>query len=230
MSKLQQITDQASQSQFDKKVLSTVQFLHPYVKHRLYIAIARGILPKNMYSSNGIIDDCIIRLYDEGFDIDADPHLIKLYLFQFIDEHLNALFKKEAFHKNTLSTSALLKKEMESLDESFTVDGDIDYVMNEDLNDISYHQDQNSNAVFVYADKDSVILNAMDVSNQNIKDSKKYIGKFYNWLPLRTANIVDLYIFGHLSYEDIAKIKQIEVSRVEKIMTQVKLKFRTHLE
>lgn len=230
MSKLQEINNQSAQNQFDKKVLSTVPYLHPYVKHRLYIAIARGILPKNMYSSNGIIDDSIIRLYDEGFDIDIEPHLLKLHLFQYIDEHLNALFKKEAFHKNTLSTSTLLKNELEGLDESFTVDGDIDYVMNEDLNDISYHQDHNSNEVFVYADKDSVILNAMDVSNKSTKNSKKYIGKFYNWLPLRTANIVDLYIFGHLSYEDIAKIKKIQVSRVEKIMTQVKLKFRTHLE
>jgi len=41
---------------------------------------------------------------------------------------------------------------------------------------------------------------------------------------------VDLYIFGHLDFDDIAKIKNIETTRVELIFDKVKKSFRRHLE
>ncbi|MBO6881467.1 hypothetical protein [Winogradskyella sp.] len=63
MSSLQELSSKSAKITFDKKVLSAVSYLHPYVKHRIYIAETSGILPKNMYSSNGIIDECIIHLY-----------------------------------------------------------------------------------------------------------------------------------------------------------------------
>ena len=56
MSTFKKLSSKSAQTAFDKKVLSAVPHLHPYVKHRIYIAETTGILPKNMYSSNGIID------------------------------------------------------------------------------------------------------------------------------------------------------------------------------
>ena len=55
MSSLQKINSKETKTAFDKKVLSAIQHLHPYVKHRLYIAESTRILPKNMYFSNGKI-------------------------------------------------------------------------------------------------------------------------------------------------------------------------------
>ena len=60
------------QREFNKKLLSVVPHLHPYVKHRLYIAESVGILPQNMYCSNGIIDDAILKLYSDDLDIYID--------------------------------------------------------------------------------------------------------------------------------------------------------------
>ncbi len=228
MSSLQKIQARETKSEFDKKVLSAIQHLHPYVKHRLYIAESTRILPKNMYFSNGIIDDGIVELYEQGFDIDSSAMEIKLKLFEIIDNNLDDLFTNEAFHKNTVSTSRILEQELEKLKEDYTIDADLDLVLNTELNDISYMQD-NGEHVFVYDDSDSSVLNAFEVDDMASITSKNLIGGLYRWLPIMAADIVDLYAFGKLSFEEIAKVKHLSVEHVEKIFTAVKKSFRNHL-
>ena len=130
MSTFKELSSKSAQSAFDKKVLSAVQHLHPYTKHRIYIAETTGIIPKNMYSSNGIIDECIIELYSSGFNIEAETMAVKLELFKLVDNYMNDLFKKEAYHKNTISTDTILQDELSKLSEDYTVDGDLDFVLN----------------------------------------------------------------------------------------------------
>ncbi|MTE25408.1 hypothetical protein [Winogradskyella ouciana] len=229
MSTLQELSSKSAKITFDKKVLSAVSYLHPYVKHRIYIAETSGILPKNMYSSNGIIDECIIQLYNNGFNIDAERHAVKLELFKLVDDYMNELFKKEVFHKNTISTSEMRKREIAKLGEDYTIDADMDLILNTELNDISYQREKD-NELYLYEDKETSILRAFDVSNLPIKRSPEVFGRFYNWLPINISNIVDLYIFGNLNFEDIAKIKNISNHRVKLIFDRVKNSFRTHIE
>jgi len=229
MSTFKELSSKSAQSAFDKKVLSAVEHLQPYVKHRIYIAETSGILPKNMYSSNGIIDESIIKLYSQGFNIEAEGMAVKLELFKIVDNYMNELFKKESFHKNTISTDTILKDELSRLGEDFTVDGDFDYILNTDLTDISYHQDH-KNHLHLYADKETSILKAFELEDLSETQSPKVFGRFYHWLPINISNIVDLYIFGNLGFDEIAKIKKIETSRVELIFDKVKKSFRRHLE
>lgn len=228
MSKLEKIIAKETKSAFDKKVLSAIQHLHPFVKHRLYIAESTRILPKNMYFSNGIIDDGIVKLYKMGFDIDASEMEIKLKLFEIIDKDLDELFQNESFHKNTVSTSTILEEELDKLKEDYTVDGDLDLILNTELSDISYLQD-NGEHVFVYDDSDSSVLNAFEVEDMSSIKSKNLLGGLYRWLPIMAADIIDLYAFGKLSYEEIARVKHISIENVEKIFTAVKKSFRNNL-
>ena len=229
MSTLQELSSKSAKVTFDKKVLSAVSHLHPYVKHRIYIAETSGILPKNMYSSNGIIDECIIQLYNNGFNIDAERHAVKLELFKLVDNYMNDLFKKEVFHKNTISTSEMRKREIAKLGEDYTIDADMDLILNTELNDISYHREKD-NELYLYEDKETSILRAFDVADLAAKQSPEVFGRFYDWLPINISNIMDLYIFGNLDFEDIAKIKNISNSRVKLIFDRVKKSFRTHIE
>lgn len=151
----QNTNEQASRKDYDNKMLSIIHHLSPYVKQRLYIAENVGILRKNLYASNGIIDDCIIKLYDKGYDCDAEANSIKLKLFETIDNYLEELFVKEAFHKKTISTNTLLKEELYRMEESFTIDADEDYMMLEQLDDISYHQNEDGYEEFVFDDYNS---------------------------------------------------------------------------
>lgn len=229
MSVTEKLTSETTRNAFEKKVLSAIPHLHPYVKHRIYIAETTGILPKNMFSSNGIIDESIILLYDKDFDIDAEPLAVKLELFKIVDNYMNLLFKNEAHHKETISTDALLKKELDKLSEEYTIDGDFDFVLNTELNDISYHQDDNE-TLHLYSDKETSILTAFEVEDLSTKQSSSVFDKLYNWLPFNVSNIMDLYIFGKLDFESIAKIKKIEEKRVVDIFDKVKRTFRRHIE
>ncbi len=228
MSTLQKINSKTTKTEFDKKVLSAIQHLHPYVKHRLYIGESTGILPKNMYTGNGIIDEGIVKIYENGFDIDTDAMEIKLKLFDIVDKFLDELFKKEAFHQKTISTNTILEEEMDRLKEDYTIDADLDLILNTELNDISYKQD-NTEHIFVYDDSYSNVLNAFDIEDPAKLKSKNLLGSLYSWLPIMAADIIDLYSFGKLTFEEIAKVKHIEIENVEKIFDAVKKSFRNHL-
>jgi len=217
-------------TEFEKKVLSAKQHLHSYVKHRLYIGESMGILPKNMYTTNGIIDEGILKFYERGYDQDASTMFIKLELFKIIDNDLDELFKKESFHKNTMSTSTILKEELDNLEESFTVDDDFDYIMLDELNDISYKQDKTHKHVFLYDDNGSDILNAFDVEDISSINRKKKLGNMYSSLSIKVTDIVDLYVFGKLNFEEISKIKQLEINLVEKIFNYVNKHFMKPLD
>jgi hypothetical protein len=228
MSTLQNLVSKSAQTAFDKKVLSAIQHLQAYTKHRLYIAEATGIIPKNMYHSNGVIDDGIIKLYKSSYDVDSEAMAIKLKLFQLIDKDLDTLFEKEAFHKNTISTDTILKVELDRLKEDYTVEGDLDLVLETELNDISYKQEAQE-PMFLYNDNDSNILKSLDIADLSTQKSPRMLGKFYSWLPMNVSKVIDLYVFGNLSFEDIARLKQIEVARVMRIMDSVKKNFRRNL-
>ncbi|MBL86277.1 MAG: hypothetical protein CMO82_06425 [Winogradskyella sp.] len=229
MSTIKELSAKSAQTTFDKKVLTAVQHLHPYVKHRIYIAESTGILPKNMYSSNGIIDECIITLYSKGFNIEAEYAAVRLELFKLVDNYMNELFKKEVFHKNTISTDEIRRNEIAKLGEEYTIDADLDLILNTELNDISYRQDMD-NELYLYEDKETSILRAFELENLSKTESPKVFSRFYNWLPINISNIVDLYIFGNLEFDEIAKIKNITTSRIELIFDRVKKSFRSHLE
>jgi hypothetical protein len=230
MSSLEKLNEKSTKTAFDKKVVSAAHHLHPYVKHRLYIGESMQILPKNMYNPNGIIDESIAKLYENGYNIDNESSDIKLKLFKIVDSDLYTLFKKEAFHKETISTKAILHKELESLEENYTIDDGFDYIMNEELNDISYKQHDKHKHVFLYDDNDNSVLNAFDVNDITVNNSKKALGNLYSWLPLNVSNIVDLYVFGKLSFDEISKIKSIETKRITLIFNEIKKNFNDHID
>lgn len=230
MSSTEKLNEKATQIAFDKKVVAVSQLLHPYVKNRLYIAESMGIIPKNMYESMGVIDESIAKFYENGFDIDMETNTLKLKLFKYADVELDAIYKKEAFHKNTVSTNAMLVEELDALEEKYTIDGGFDFIMNDELNDISYQQNNKEKQLFLYDDDDNSFLGTFEMENVSENKSKVILGGLYSWLPLNVSSIIDLLVFGKLSFEEIAKVKSIEVKRVKFIYEEVNTKFKDHLD
>ncbi|WP_282135641.1 hypothetical protein [Seonamhaeicola maritimus] len=229
MCNVNKLSDKNTLNKFNQKVVSATQHLQAYVKHRLYIAESTKIIPKNMYKSHDIIDEGIAKFYERGYNIDADRAIIKIELFKIVDTDLDILFKKEAFHQNTMSTQTILEDELEGLKEVFTADEGFEFIMNEELSDISYHQDHEEKRVFVYDDNNTSIQNAFEISDISTKRNKHLLGKYYTWLPLRVSDIVDLFVFGKLSFEEIARVKNIESKRVERVLELAIEDFKQHL-
>ncbi|WP_025664058.1 hypothetical protein [Aquimarina megaterium] len=226
---LQEFYEADDQREFSKKLLSIVPHLHPYVKHRLYIAESVGILPQNMYCSNGIIDDAILKLYHDDLDVEIDTLSLELQLFKIADELIDELYIREGWHQKSISTSYFLKEELERLEENYTVEGNNELIMKEELDDICYHQNSEEKQNFIYNDMDSDILKVIDSEPSPEYRKQKLLGKFYSWLPIETSKIIDLFVFGKLNFEEIAKIKEITAQEVKEIIIDVRKSFRRNL-
>lgn len=217
----------------DKKTLATVQLLHPYVKQRIRVAENLGIFPRNMYKSNEIIDDVVLQVYEEGLHEKLDLDDLRIVMFKLTFEKLNQMMESEEWHKNSISTKLILEEELRQLEENFTMDADNDLVMNEDLDDISYHLNDKEMPSLPYDDQEEgvKILFGLDTDEQDLfREHRKYIRKLYYKLPLNTSNIVDLYILGKLSFSEIANVLKTEMAEVKEIMSFVKETFRKQIE
>ncbi|UOB17732.1 hypothetical protein [Abyssalbus ytuae] len=226
-------TKQQNHEEFGKKILSAVPHLHPYVKHRLYIFETSGIIPRNMYKISGIIDDAILQYYETFEQEDVDSIELKLRLFRLTNERLDELQKNEEWHLNTLSTSKILKKELNQLEEKFKLDIDEDLIMDEELDDISYHQGEEQKERFLYDDAEQNIIKSLEINDLRSEmntEKRKRLNKIYSWLPVETSNLIDLYVFGKLNYQEIGIVKNIDAGEVKKIITTVRKSFRKNLD
>jgi len=217
---------------FGKKILSIAPQVYPYIKHRLYTAEVSEIIPRNMYKTAEIVDDVILQLY-EDFDGELkEDGQLRLKLFTLVNENLDKLFKKEEFHKDTLSTSQILNSELEKLEEKFEMDLDQDLLMSDELDDISYHQDDAKRPVFLYDDIEKNIIQSLEIDDprKDLNEEKRAsLNRIYNWLPIETSNILDLFVLGKLSYEEIALVKGTEPAKIKKIIRAINKNFRKNL-
>ncbi len=221
-----------SEKNSDKKILSIVHLLHPYVKQRIRVGENLGIFPKNMYQSNGLIDEVVLSIYEKGIhdEIDVDP--LKILMFDLLNTKFKTLFENEKWHKKSVSTDFILVEELKQLEENFTVDAGNDLIMNEELDDISYHQNDQINTL-PYVDAQNHVFAVLDIKDTTqFKNNNKgtILSKTYYSLPVPTSNVVDLYLLGKLNLQEIANILQIEIIEVKRIIDYVKNKFKKTLD
>jgi len=217
----------------DKKTLSTVQLLHPYVKQRIRVAENLGIFPRNMYKSNEIIDEVVLKVYEEDLHKSLNQDDLRIAMFKLTFDRMNELLESEEWHKDSISTKLILEDELKQLEENFTMDADNDLIMNEDLDDISYHLNDKEGVSLPYDEQEEgvKVLFGLDTSETDgFWQDRKEIRKLYYKLPLTTSNIVDLYILGKLSFAEIASILKTEMAEVKEIVNFVKETFRKQME
>lgn len=219
-------------SSFEKKTLSIVHLLHPYVKQRLVVGENLGILPKNMFKPNEVIDDAILGIYENGTNRNIELNELRLLMFELTNRKLQSLFEDEKWHKNSISTKILLEEELKQLEENFTVDAGNDLIMDEELDDISYHQ--NDHEVYSLASDGSQenIMELLDLENTSVfdkKENKNNFDRMYKLLPLQTSNVVDLYILGKLNIQEISYVLDVDIVEVKRIIGFVKENFKKHI-
>jgi len=219
-------------SPFEKKTLSVVHLLHPYVKQRLKVGENLGILPKNMFKTNEIIDEVILSIYENDTDKNIEISELRLLMFNFTNKKLQSLFENEKWHKKSISTKILLDEELKLLEENFTVDGDNDLIMNEELDDISYHQNDHELHALASDGSQENVLELLDIEDTAIiekKENRNVFDRMYKMLPLQTSNVVDLYILGKLNIQEISHILNVDIIEVKRIIDFVKENFKKHI-
>jgi DNA-directed RNA polymerase specialized sigma24 family protein len=217
----------------EKKILTIVHLLQPYTKQRIRVGEMLGYFPRNMYKSNEIIDEVVLETYEQGFQKSKNAEDLRLAMFDLLNKRISALLQSEEWHKDTISTKYILEEELKQLEENFTTDGGNDLVMNEELDDISYHQNDSGPKELPYDEEEEGVktfLGLDKVKQFEAYDDRNKLRKVYYKLPVNTSNIVDLYILGKLSFNEIAGILKMEVGEVKEIVSFVRETIKNQLE
>ncbi len=217
----------------EKKILTIVHLLQPYTKQRIRVGEMLGYFPRNMYKSNEIIDEVVLETYEQGFQKSKNAEDLRLAMFDLLNKRISALLQSEEWHKDTISTRYILEEELKQLEENFTTDGGNDLVMNEELDDISYHQNDSGPKELPYDEEEEGVktfLGLDKVKQFEAYDDRNKLRKVYYKLPVNTSNIVDLYILGKLSFHEIAGILKMEVGEVKEIVSFVRETIKNQLE
>ena len=186
-----------------------------------------------MYKSSEIIDEVVLETYEKGMHKSKDIDELRLIMFNMLNLRMAALFKSEEWHKDAVRTEFMLDEELKRLEENFTMDADNDLIMNEDLDDISYHQNNSSESELPYDNDEEEVktfLGIDQIDKYKEHTDRATLRKVYYKLPVNTSNIVDLYILGKLSFHEISGILNMEVSEVKEIVNFVRETIKKQLE
>ncbi len=216
----------------EKKTLAVGHRLYPYVKNRLRVLENHGILPKNMYKPSEIIDEVILDVYEDQVREEIDQHALQILMFAKSYHKIVDLAEKEKWHKHNISTKLILEEELKQMEEKFTVDGDFDFILNEELDDISYHQNDEGHSLLDSEDVQQNILSLFELKDNNhLRASavKQTFENLYKQLPIQTSNVVDLYVLGKLNLKDISTILDTDIVEVKRIVLFVKENFKKQI-
>jgi len=217
----------------EKKTLTIVHLLHPYAKQRIRVGEKLGYFPRNMYKSSEIIDEVVLEIYEKGVHKSKDADELRIIMFGLLNSKMSSLYKSEEWHKESFSTKLILEEELRKMEENFTSDAGNDLIMNEDLDDISYHQNNGGPKDLPYDESEEGVktfLGLDQIEKFQENNDRNDLRKVYYKLPVNTSNIVDLYILGKLSFHEIGTILKMEVSEVKEIVNSVRETIKNQLE
>ena len=196
------------------KVLPQVQI---YIAQKLNSAIKNNTIPKGKYKPDDFVDQLFIETYDY-MDRIQNKKEFHLWLFKKADELLEDTIIDEEFDdfffKNIDDYS---KPEWDAMEENFSTDGDGDFVMIEELDDISYNKnDYTLKDVFI-ENEEQHLLEELDknIANEKINTHIKMV---LRQLPLQMQTVFDLVVYHQFEPSDVAKIKNISTQEVTELL------------
>lgn len=202
---------------FNELMLKVLPQVKIYVTQKLNRAIKNGNIPKGKYKPDDFVDQLYIETFNHINEIknekDLHPWLFKKADELFADTITDEEFD-DFFFKNIDKYS---KPEWDAMEEKYSTDADGDFIMLEELDDISYNKNDYTLKDIFIENEEQEIVNELD--NQ-LSEEKiiKHIQMIVQQLPLRMQTVFDLAVNHQFEPRDIAKIKDISVSEVTSLL------------
>lgn len=216
-SDLVQFKKEDDQEAFNSLLLKTFHQVKRYITKRLSTALAKGNLPKGKYKPDDFIDQLFIEAYDH-FEAVKDEEGLHPWLFKKADELLENRIIDEEFDDYFLKNiDDYSRPEWDEMEEKFSTDGGGDYVMIEELDDISYPKnDYVLNHVFV-EDYKKEIMDQLDedLGEENIR---KHVAMVLHNLPLQMRAVFELATEHQFTLEEITIIRNQSLEEVRLLL------------
>ncbi|MEO9892981.1 sigma-70 family RNA polymerase sigma factor [Aurantibacter sp.] len=227
-SDLKQYKETNNKKDFNELLLKTFSQVKRYTTKRLSDAIAKDILPTGKYKPDDFIDQLFIEVYDH-FDWVKNSKDLHPFLFRKVDELLEDKIAYEEFDDYFFSNiDDFTKPEWDEMEENFSTDGDGDFVMLEELDDISYNKnDYLLNHVFI-EDKSEELITQLDksISEENVM---KHVAMVFHNLPVSMQKVYELATDFQFSLEEIAIIRKQSLDEVSEILEKARQVLKTSL-
>jgi len=215
-SHLIQFKKEGDQASFNKKVLEIIPAIRKYVKGRLDTAIKKGSFPKGKYKADDFIDQLFIDIYDHIEEVGKEEYFY-LWLFKRINKMLEDSMVEEEFNDFFFQNiDDYSKPEWDEMQEKYSTDGDGDFMMIEELDDMSYnHNDYVLNHVFI-EDKEKGLIEKIDkeLSAEKLQD---HIAMVLHNLPTSMRNVFEWNTKQHLEFEEIAQLQNSTIEVIKQL-------------
>ncbi|HFB62282.1 MAG TPA: hypothetical protein ENJ69_04795 [Bacteroidetes bacterium] len=230
---LHQYKASGNQAAFNKILFEFMPHFRKVIHHKIRQMELRGLLPKNMYSAQGIVDEVYLRLYHETAGVPLDENYLKARLFYVAKKVLDEIREKECGKRPDITTEELINRELLALEEKYTVDGEGRLVLLEDLDDISYHQEEyGENLILIEEEKIDEVARTMALKGDEeplTEAERKRLGKAYSDLPETSRMVIDYLAFGKLNEEQVASVLDTNIESITRMIEKVKRRFRSVL-
>jgi DNA-directed RNA polymerase specialized sigma24 family protein len=210
--------------EFYKKISMVLPSLKKFAAAKLKLAEKEGLIDKGFYDANEILDEVFMDIF-KTYSNDIDEKQLKQMLFFKTILKINHKIERENQFADIINIDAILKDEMNSLKEDYSIEADGDYIFDEDLDDISYKQN-NFNPVHFILDQpmEMELTGKLDLSDLSLVTDKNRIlfGASFYTLPPISKTIIELYVYGNQEITEIAETLSVDEKTVQKVIDRVK--------
>jgi len=216
-SDLARFKKQNDKALFNNLLLKDLYQVKRYITNRLVTALAKGNLPKGKYKVDDFVDQLFIVVYD-NFDEVKGQEDLHPWLFKKADELLEATIVDEEFDDNFLKNiDDYSRPEWDEMEEKFSTDGGGDFVMIDELDDMSYPKnDYVLNHVFIEDDQKEIMDKLdKDLGEENIK---KHTAMVLHYLPMPMRTVFELATEYQFSISQIAMIRNQNIEEVKELL------------
>lgn len=209
------------EEKFNQELLNILPFVNKYVANRLNEAILNGKLNKGMYSPNDFTDQLFIEVYEHIDEISNESDLYS-YIFKRVNELLeDSLVEEEFDHVFFDTIETYSQPEWDTMEETYTTDGDGDFVMVEELEDSNYtNPEYTLNHVFI-ADDEKELMAKLDA-----KLGKERIDRHIEFLIHKMGtsmrSVFQLYTQQGFTLAEIATIRKMPLDEVEELLSKAR--------
>tara|TARA_B110000503_G_scaffold136286_1_gene218351 strand:+ start:102 stop:911 length:810 start_codon:yes stop_codon:yes gene_type:complete len=218
-SNLVQLKEEGDKASFNKLVLEIIPELRRYVNGRLSTALQKGHFPKGKYKAEDFIDQLFIEIYDH---IEAVENQEYFYLWlckkvnQLLDDSIVEEEFDDVFFQNIDDYSKPEWDEMDEMEEKFSTNGGGDLLLIEELDDLSYNNnDYELNHVFV-EDKEKELIEKLD-KELSAEKIQRHIAMVLHNLPSKMRSVFELTTQQQMGLEEVAELQNSTLEAVKEL-------------
>jgi len=220
--KLTSTKKENNKENFNSIMLTLIPEIKKYLNHSLKVQLKKGNISKEKHEIDEFINDLFIEAYDCFSEFD-NYNEFSNWLYTKLDEIIEDAAVQDQFDNIFFKNiDTYTQVEWDSMEEEYTIDGGGDFVMEEelDMNSESENYFYTLNDVFIEK-KDQELIEEIDQS-LNRERVNKHISMVLYKLPLNNRSLFDLAVTQKLSLNDIAKVKNLSVNKVDTVLNEIR--------